>query len=384
MSRSPIKKEGELINIQRSKATRPEQPLRPAASCDKVRLHRREPRTGMETKTMPMLRRDFLATALAAGAPVVLPGAAEAQGLKRINIVSTAGTTQSVITALMNRMGYFTQLGLQPNVIQVADGSKVVAALISGQADICPTSGFTQVLAAIDKGAPLKILGGGAIKMFYALFSGNPKVRTLKDLEGRTVGIGAVGAQLHQTMIALFHKYGVDGSKVRYVNVGASTDVFKAVAAGTIDAGAAEIWLQRNAPNLHIVEHGRLFDSLPEFINQAAFTSERAIAQKRELIVRTLAAYAKAYRFIMSGNSEGDFIAASAAALGKNDIEAAKDQYRFWRQIQPFAANLGLSESQVGYMQQLNLSTGSQKKLLPYAQLADMSLARDALKLIGG
>ena len=57
-------------------------------------------------------------------------------------------------------------------------------------------------------------------------------------------------------------------------------------------------------------------------------------------------------------------------------------QWRFWREIQPFAADLILPEDRVRYMQALNLTTGSQKALMPYARLADMSLARDALKLL--
>ena len=327
-------------------------------------------------------RRDLLLHGLAAGA-VAVPGLAAAQPatLRRVNIVSTSGTTQLVLAALMDQMGYFRQLGLQPNHLYVGDGSKTVAALISGSADICPTSGFTQVLAAIEKGAPLKIVAGGAIKNFYALMSGNPKVRTLKDLEGRTVGVGALGARLHQTMLALFRKYGVDARKVRFANVGASTDVFKAVVAGVIDAGPAEVWLQPGS-RLHVVEHGRMFESLPEFINQAAFVTERAIAQKRQIIVRTLAAYAKAYRFIMSGDSEAAFIAASARALGKTNPEAARLQWRFYRQIQPFAADLILSEDRVRSMQALNMATGSQNTLLPYARVADMALAREALRLV--
>jgi len=332
-----------------------------------------------------MLRRELLFKGIAAGAATfALPRIASAATKpERINIVCTQGTTQLMLSAVINRMGYFSQFGLAPNIVNVADGSKVVAALVSGDMDICPTSGFTQVLAAIEKGLPLKVIGGGAVKNFNALFSGNPAVKTLKDLEGRTVGVGALGSQLHQIMLALFRKYGVNSSKVTFVNVGASTDVFRAVAAHTVDAGPAEIWLQHYAPGLHIVEHGKTFESLPEFINQAAFVSERAIAQKRDLIVKTLAAYAKAYRFIMSGDSQADFIAASVTALGKNDPEAAKIQWTFWRQIQPFAADLLLKEDQVKFMQDLNVATGAQKSVLPFGKVADMSLARDALKLLG-
>ena len=329
-----------------------------------------------------MQRRALLINGLATAS---LHGTAWAQGLRKVNIICTAGTTQLLLTALIERMGYFKDFGLDPTVINVSDGTKIVAALISGQADVCPTSGFTQVLAAIEKGAPLKIVAGGAIKNFSALFSANPQIKTLKDPEGRTVGIGALGAQLHQSMIALFRKYGVDSNKIRFVNVGASTDVFKAVSARVIDAGASEVWLQsKGPPGLHIVEHGKLFESIPEFVNQAAFVSQRGIAQKRDLIVRTLAAYAKAYRFIMSGDSEADFVAAGVSVLGQNAADEVRTQWRFWREIQPFAADLLLAENRIRYMQELNLTTGSQKALIPYARLADMSLARDALRLVGG
>jgi ABC-type nitrate/sulfonate/bicarbonate transport system substrate-binding protein len=332
--------------------------------------------------TSPIQRRQFLLEWAAAAAALAFPSGVLAQAKpERVNIICTAGTTQLVLTALIERMGWFGSLGLDAKVTNVTDGSKIVAALITGQMDICPTSGFTQVLTAIEKGAPLKIVGGGAIKNFNALCSANPQVKTLKDLEGRTVGVGALGAQLHQSMIALFRKYGVDAAKVRFVNVGASVDVLRAVVARVVDAGASEIWLQKGM-GVHLVEHGMLYESLPEFINQAAFVSERTIAQKRPVLVKTLAAYAKAYRYIMSGNSEADFLAASAAAIGKDKADEARDQWRFYRQSQPFAADLVLRDEQIRFMQELNLATGAQKTLLPFAKVADMSLARDALKLV--
>jgi ABC-type nitrate/sulfonate/bicarbonate transport system substrate-binding protein len=332
-----------------------------------------------------MLRRDFLCRAAAAGLAGGFAPArrvfGQSAGLHQINIVSTAGTTNRVIAELIRQMGYFSEMGVEPEHITVGDGTKVVAALISGDADICPTSGFTQVLAAAEKGAPLKIIAGGATKNFNALFSGNPAIRKLHDLEGHTVGIGALGSQLYQVMIALFNKYGVDSSKVRFANVGSSVDVFRAVMARVVDAGCAEVWLQRDS-GLHIVEQGKTFESLPEFVNQAAFTSERAIRDKREALVRTLAAYAKVYRFIMSGESREAFLAASATALGQNSLDLAQAQWQFYRDSQPFAADLVLAEERIAYMQELNIKTEMQKKLVPYGQVTDMSVARDALALL--
>ena len=325
-----------------------------------------------------MLRREFLATGIACSAAAA---SAQRAPLEKINIVGTSGTTTLVMSALLARMGYLTEQGIAPNFINVGDGTKVVAALVTGAADICPQAGFTQVLAAIEKGAPLKIVGGSADRNFNAVFSGNPAVKTLKDLEGRSVGIGSLGTQLHQMMIALFRKYGVDASKVRFANVGASVDVFKAVTARVVDAGPAEVWLQHGS-SLHILENGKTFEALPQYVNQASFASDRAIAQKRALIVKTLAAYARLYRFIMSGDSSEAFIAASASALGQKDPDAARAQWQFYRDIKPFAANLDLDEERLRYMQELNLVTGTQKSMMPYARVVDMSMAREALKLL--
>ena len=333
-----------------------------------------------------MLRREFLIQGLAAGAvaPLAAPATTRAQGaasLPQINIIGTSGLTSQVMTALLTRKGYLAELGVAAKFTNVADGSKVAAALITGDADICPGAGFSQILAAIEKGAPLKIVGGAADKSFLSVFSGNPDVKTLNDLEGRTVAVGALGTQLHQIMIGLFRKYGVDSRKVRFANVGASVDVLRAVKARVVDAGPAEAW-QLQGSGLHILENGNTFDSLPEYISQAAFTSARAIAQKRELIVRTLAAYLKLYRYIVSSDSDADFMAASAAALGKTDSDLARGQLKFYRDVRPLTADLMLGEARLKYMQELNVITGAQKAAMRYDKVADMSLAREAQLLL--
>ena len=103
-----------------------------------------------------MLRREFVSKGAAAVAlPALASCRAAAPPLARVNIVATSGTTQLVLSALLKQQGYFRELGIVPTFVNVADGNKVVAALVSGAADICPTSGFTQVLAAIEKGAEI-------------------------------------------------------------------------------------------------------------------------------------------------------------------------------------------------------------------------------------
>ncbi len=50
---------------------------------------------------------------------------------------------------------------------------------------------------------------------------------------------------------------------------------------------------------------------------------------------------------------------------------------------QTLAVNLVLDEERIQKLQKLNVQLGVQNAILPYDKVADMSLARDALKLLG-
>jgi ABC-type nitrate/sulfonate/bicarbonate transport system substrate-binding protein len=307
-----------------------------------------------------------------------------AANLKPVRIVNTAATFAVTIQQLIKDKGYLRQQGLQPTFLSVADGSKIIGALLSGEADICTASGFNQVLPAIERGGKLKILAGAEVLLLHLVYSCRPEIKTLKDLEGRTIGTGPVGALLHSIMIALLKKNNLDPGKVTFVNVGSSADVFRSVAAKVVDAGPSELDYQSQEAkfNVHGLTDGNLWDGLPEYTNQASYTSEQAIAERRDVIVRTLAAYANLYRFISSPESKDAYLAARATALNKNEPDQALAQWSFFQKHQSFATDLSLSEERVRYMQELNVSLGVQKTVLPYEQVTDMSLARDAMKLV--
>jgi ABC-type nitrate/sulfonate/bicarbonate transport system substrate-binding protein len=99
-------------------------------------------------------------------------------------------------------------------------------------------------------------------------------------------------------MIAALRKNGVDYKKVTFVNVGSSADVFRAIAAKRVDAGPSlvDVFGEQAKYGVHAV--AELWKELPEFTYQGSYASDQAIAQKRDLLVRILAAHARLYRFI--------------------------------------------------------------------------------------
>jgi len=305
----------------------------------------------------------------------------------KVNIVNTASNVTYTIQQLLKNKGWLEDFGLEPITQNVSDGGKLMGALLSGGSDICLLSGFGQVLVAIEKGAALKVVGGAALLPEQAVFAKKPEIKTLKDLEGRTVGTGSVGALLYQLMVTLMEKKGVDIKKVKFVNIGSSADVFRAIVAGTVDAGPSlyDVYAEQARFGVHSLTDGNFWTQLPEYTYQGSYVSDQAIAHKRDALVRVLAAYCKAYRFISSPNSLPDYIKARQEALKGDPKLAAKEATTEWGFVQkykPYATDLVLSKKRIDYMQGLNVKFGLQKHVLPYEKVTDMSLAEDAVKLL--
>jgi ABC-type nitrate/sulfonate/bicarbonate transport system substrate-binding protein len=217
-----------------------------------------------------------------------------------------------------------------------------------------------------------------------ALYTRRTDIKSLKDLEGRTVGVGSIGALLYQLVVALLRKNHVDVSKVRFVNIGASGDVFRATRMGTVDAGTGEVAMLDHVGQfgLRLVPGGNMAKGLRECTFQGAWTSDREIHDKRDVLVRTLAAYAKMYRFVQTPQAKGAFFKAWLAMFPNSSKADAGDSWNYIQHYKPFAVDLVIDQKRIDYMQQLNVDLGIQSSVLPYDRVADMSLAREAVKLL--
>jgi NitT/TauT family transport system substrate-binding protein len=188
-------------------------------------------------------------------------------------------------------------------------------------------------------------------------------------------------------MVAILQKKGVRLDSVKFVNIGSSADIFKAVVAGTIDAGPGtiDVFQEQARYGVHSLTDGNFWEQLPEYAFQASYATQRAIDTKRDLLVKTLAAYCQLYRIISAPGSKDMFVQARQKTLSKFDAASAAEgayQWDFFQKYQIFAKDLVLTDRQIAFQQELNVQLGAQERVLPFDQVADMSLAQDALKLI--
>jgi ABC-type nitrate/sulfonate/bicarbonate transport system substrate-binding protein len=301
-----------------------------------------------------------------------------------VDIVMTQGILGLTVHEIARAQGFFDEFNIQPRVLQVSDGAKCVAALISGSAQICARSGFNQLTPAIERGARIKILAGALNLPSLAMYSAKADIRKVSDLEGKVIGIGSVGSVLHQMTVVLLRKKGIDVDKVRFRNVGSNAEVLKSVIAKTVDGGLSDVDVidSQQKLGMHVLPDGMLWKEIPEYTNQGTYASDEAIHRNRQALVRVLAAYAKAYRFVSGPGSRSAYILARRKVTGNADEAPAITQWNWIQQNQPYAVNLVLSDTQMNIVQRLNIDFKVQRSVLPVASIADMSLAKDALKLL--
>ncbi|HJZ73746.1 MAG TPA: ABC transporter substrate-binding protein [Vicinamibacterales bacterium] len=327
-----------------------------------------------------LTRLSAAALAAAAGCGRRSSGASNA-----VHIATAAGGLNLTMSALLRQQKFLESFDLTPDVVAMADGSKILGGIYSGSIDVSPMSGFGQVFPAIERGADLAIINAATLIPALALFSAKPTVRSLKDLEGKVVGVGSIGALIHQLTATLLRKYAVDVSAVRFVNIGSNTDTFKGVMAGTVDAGAgpASFFDDAGAYHVHAIENGNMSVELKEFTYQAGWTSRRVIESKRDVLVRVLAAYARLFRFVHQPSAQDAFLRARKAVFPNAPEREHLGEWNYLQAFKPFATDLMLSPERVRYMQQINLDFHIQREMLPFDRVAEMSLAQEAQKLLG-
>jgi ABC-type nitrate/sulfonate/bicarbonate transport system substrate-binding protein len=315
--------------------------------------------------------------------------AADGAALKPAHIMNTTGNATFILQKLLEQQGYLEQCGLDATTVNADGTTRLLGSILNGSQDISVLSGISPIFPAVEHGAKMKILAGADLLPVQTIYSKRPEIKEVKDLVGRNVGVGQLGSLAHQLVVALLLKRGIDPSKVTFASIGSSADMFRAVVAGSVDAapGQIEVYKHQADYGVHSLSDANMWTEIPEHTYQGVFASEEAITNRRDVLVRVLAAYALLYRFIQGPDSKDAFVKVTLAAITSENPERQRqqaiDEWEFYQTYKPFAIDLTLSEERIQYLQELNIKTGVQTRMLPFDQVADMSLAREALKLIG-
>jgi NitT/TauT family transport system substrate-binding protein len=122
--------------------------------------------------------------------------------------------------------GIFEKYNIQPHLILITSGSKMVQAMLGGDLPLAGAAGNAAVDATL-AGADIVMIGALAkVPAFYIMAL--PEIKSIEDLRGKSVAVTRFGSSTDFTMRYLLRKHGMNPERdVTMVQTG---DIFAAAA----------------------------------------------------------------------------------------------------------------------------------------------------------
>jgi NitT/TauT family transport system substrate-binding protein len=222
--------------------------------------------------------------------------------------------------------GIFKKAGIDVEITWTRGGAETLQAIITDSADLAVANGILGVIGAASKGAPVKIVSAqmtGAPDLFWYV-KADSAVKSMKDLDGRTMGYSRPGSSTHLVALALSEHFGV---KPKLVSAGGVPDTRTQVMSGQIDAGWSAPPFNLDLVNdgkIRIVARGTEIPALNEQTVRVNAASVTFVTQKRDLARRFMKAYHDSIEWVYA-NPDKD--AAFYSAFAKVTPQIAKQTH---------------------------------------------------------
>ena len=224
--------------------------------------------------------------------------AAAAQPARAQDVLKVAipqrGAWDSGVAELGQRAGIFKQHGLTLDVLFTQGGPESIQAVIGGSIDVATAVGTSAAIGTFAKGAPLRLIGSemiGAPELYWYVRA-DSAVRTIADLDGKTIAYSLTGSSSHAALLALIQQYRLNAKPV---STGSIQATVTQTMTGQVDVGfgAAPFGLDVvEDGKARIVATGNDVASLRTRSVRVNVTNAATLAGRRDAITR----FAQAYR----------------------------------------------------------------------------------------
>src|SRR5437667_273201 len=168
------------------------------------------------------------------------PAPSEGQG-KRIKLAYCSQLLCGVPYEVARSAGLYKSHGLDVEIVYTRGGQSAVQALVGGAVDYAATSLDVVIQAYANVHADLRRFAvTGRLPLFAVVTA--PKtasqIQTIKDLEGKTVGVSALSNADHALALFLLKQANADAGKVKFATMG--VNLLEALRQGQIDVGLVQ------------------------------------------------------------------------------------------------------------------------------------------------
>jgi len=172
--------------------------------------------------------------------PAARPTASDAQG-QQIKLAYCSQLLCGVPYEVARSAGHFKNHGLDVQLVYTRGGNAAMQALVGNAVDYAATALDVALQAYANVGADIRRFAvTGRLPLFAVVTAPNTasQVKSIKDLEGRTVGVSALGNADHALTLYLLKQAGADAQKVKFATMG--VNLLEALRQGQIDVGVVQ------------------------------------------------------------------------------------------------------------------------------------------------
>jgi len=318
------------------------------------------------------MRKTFLA--FLASAALVCPGSRQSFAADKIRIAVANFNVSFMTAGVAAKKGYFRDEGLEPEIIGMRPPVSITA-LASG--DIDYTTVFGSVVRAAVRGLPVRVVASWIDGSTHALIA-RPEFKSVKDLRGKTMGVGSYGASDDIAGRMMIKHYGVDPEKqMKIVALGPDRARFAALKEGIVDVAviAPPMDSEGRKAGFNILARAYEIFTFP-FVGLG--TSTKKLSDKPDEVKRTLKAFVRANRFIRDNRDESIQILTAWGRTDRNSATVAYDAA-----VKVFNADGTIPESGLRLVLEQARSEANISREIAVGEVADLTPLREAQRELG-
>ena len=236
-------------------------------------------------------------------ATVLLAVIPKALAVEDTVVVATAqhGVWESAAAELGWQAGIFKKHGLLLKFLFTRDSIETEERVISGSADVGLAVNAMHVMRSYAYGAPLRIIGAqraGSTNYWYVPKSS--PIKSIEDMDGKTVAYESNGSSSHYDAIDFMRKYGL---KAKLILTGGANSTFAHVKAGIVDIGwgAPPFGVDKIAlGDIRVIARANDVPSIRNKTTSVMITNAETLQKRKRVLARFLLAYRESVEWIYS------------------------------------------------------------------------------------
>jgi NitT/TauT family transport system substrate-binding protein len=213
--------------------------------------------------------------------------------------------------------------GLDIEMVPMKGDSLLTKALLAGELDAYEGNPGGPMIAA-SKGADIKVIGCHWPGLTYAIYT-KPEIEKVEDLKGKAIGVSAPGSLPDLFARAVVRAGGLNPEEdVSFVMAGGDADRVKALVSDVVAAAPSSSEFAAAAPEmgLKMLVHAR--DIVPDYMRLCMISTGDVIKNKRDAVVRFLAAEMDAHEYALENREETIALSHEITGKSADDPNAAQ------------------------------------------------------------